>query len=552
MKRRHLIPLLIATLAVGVTAGFWWPHDDDFFTLKKNFDIFGQMYGELVTQYVDPIDATRLMRSGLDAMLADLDPYTVYFDEGQVTDARIQVESFRRSQYGSVGLGVEVQNGEPTVVAPHRRSSGFRQGVRPGDVLLKVNGQDVRDLSGTRIMELLDGPPNTTAEVELRREGEPEPLTFAIPRVLVDLESLSYAGFVDDDTSAGMGYIKLDQFGMQSHIEVTNAVREMVATESLQGLVLDLRDNLGGVLQSAVVISGLFLPKDSVMVSMRGRNRSASQVYRNENTPIAPDVPLVVLVSDLSASASEIVAGALQDYDRAIVLGDTTYGKGLVQVVRSLPYNTSLKLTTARYYTPTGRSIQSVDYGEQDGSAIAVADSLRRAFRTAGGRTVYDGYGIEPDVLVTASASSELETALRRRAAFFYYANHYAATHDTAPGAIDDAILRDFQQWLGAEAFTYETTAQQRLALLAGDLEAAGYTAALPDLDRLRTAIDDAKTRDFAQHADRLKALLREEIMARYLDPEAYLQDSFRHDPQMIRALDLLANERAYRRVLDS
>ncbi|MEM1095353.1 MAG: S41 family peptidase, partial [Bacteroidota bacterium] len=274
MKRRHLVPLLIATLGVGVTAGFWWPRDDDFFTLKKNFDIFGQMYEELVTQYVDPIDATRLMRSGLDAMLADLDPYTVYFDEGQVTDARIQVESFRRSQYGSVGLGVEVQNGEPTVVAPHRRSSGFRQGVRPGDVLLKVNGQDVSELSGVRIMELLDGPPNTTAEVELRREGEPDPLTFAIPRVLVDLESLSYAGFVDDDTSAGLGYIKLDQFGMQSHIEVTNAVREMVATESLNGLVLDLRDNLGGVLQSAVVISGLFLPKDSVMVSMRGRDAS--------------------------------------------------------------------------------------------------------------------------------------------------------------------------------------------------------------------------------------------------------------------------------------
>ncbi|MEM1096482.1 MAG: S41 family peptidase, partial [Bacteroidota bacterium] len=325
-----------------------------------------------------------------------------------------------------------------------------------------------------------------------------------------------------------------------------------VATESLNGLVLDLRDNLGGVLQSAVVISGLFLPKDSVMVSMRGRDASATQTYRNENTPIAPDVPLVVLVSDLSASASEIVAGALQDYDRAIVLGDTTYGKGLVQVVRSLPYNTSLKVTTARYYTPTGRSIQSVDYGRQDGSAIAVADSLRRAFRTANGRTVYDGYGIEPDVLVTDGPASELETALRRRAAFFYYANHYAATHDTPPDAINDAILRDFQQWLDAETFTYETTAQQRLDLLAGDLEAAGYTAALPDLDRLRTAIDDAKTRDFAQHADRLKALLREEIMARYLDPEAYLQDSFRHDPQMIRALDLLGDERVYRRVLDS
>ncbi|GAB5517960.1 MAG: S41 family peptidase [Rhodothermales bacterium] len=548
MKRRHLIPLLIATLGVGLTAGFWWPRDDDFFVLKKNFDIFGQMYEELITQYVDPVDATRLMRSGLDAMLADLDPYTVYFDEGQVTDARIQVESFRRSQYGSVGLGVEVQNGEPTVVAPHRRSSGFRQGVRPGDVLLKVNGQDVSELSGTRIMELLDGPPNTTAEVELRREGEPEPLTFSIPRVLVDLESLSYTGFVNEDTSAGIGYVKLDQFGMQSHIEVTNAVRDLVATESLNGLVLDLRDNLGGVLQSSVVISGLFLPKDSVVVSMRGRDPGSNQVYRNENAPIAPDVPLVVLVNDLSASASEIVAGALQDYDRAIVLGDTTYGKGLVQVVRSLPYNTSLKLTTARYYTPTGRSIQALDYGQQDGSAIAVAD--RRAFRTANGRTVYDGHGIEPDVLVTEPPANELETALRRRAAFFYYANHYAATHEAPPAEVDDAILRDFQQWLEAESFTYETTAQQRLDLVAGDLEAAGYQAALSALDDLRDAVNDAKTRDFAQHADRLKALLREEIMARYLDPEAYLQDRFHHDPQMIRALELLGDDGEYRSII--
>ena len=294
------------------------------------------------------------------------------------------------------------------------------------------------------------------------------------------------------------------------------------------------------------------MPQGSVVVSTRGRAAQTQRVYRSKAAPVAPDVPLVVLMNEYSASASEIVAGAVQDLDRGAILGVPSFGKGLVQVIKPLPYRTSLKMTTSKYYTPSGRSIQAIDYGKHDGTFIEIPDSLRRPFRTAAGRSVMDGRGIEPDVAAPLEELSELEQALKRRAAFFFYANAYTARHAeiAADFEVDDATLADFRAWLEAEDFTYRTAAEREAEALIESLDVTGYDEAQDEAEALRAAIAEAKADDFARHADRLKERLRAEILARYVSESAQVKAALDHDEQLAEALELLEDASAYRQVL--
>jgi len=543
--RAVVLPVLVA-LVVGASLGAFWPRSDDFFALRKNFAIFGKLYEELALGYVDPLDAGDLMRTGIDAMLRTLDPYTVFIDEADNED----IDILTRGRYGGVGLSIGPRAGRLVVLQPIEGYSAFEQGVRTGDLILRVDGTAVDGMTTEALSGLLRGEPGTTVEVVVEREGEPEPLRFVLTRQRVQLRNVAYSGFAAD----GVGYVRLDRFTQRAGQEVREAIERLQAERPLTGLVLDLRGNPGGLLEEAVALSGLFLPPNTPVVSTRGRAPETERVYRSQGAPLSLDLPLAVLVDGGSASASEIVAGALQDHDRAVVLGTTTFGKGLVQVIRPLPYNTSVKLTVSKYYTPSGRSIQSIDYSRDafGARAEAVADSARRPFRTASGRRVLDGHGIDPDLEVSLGDGSELEAALVRQAAFFLYANHYAATRGPASAdlAITDADLRAFRQWLDGRGFEYTTRAERALDALAEDLDEAGYAGAQGEVAALRRAVAAEKDADFQRHAPRLRERLRREILARSLGETDQIVASFRDDPQLARALAVLGDPAAYRQTL--
>ena len=553
---RRARPVLIAllALAVGATGGFLWP-DDDFFALRKNFEIFGAVYEELATGYVEDIPPRALMQAGVDAMLAELDPYTSYVSEAESADLRI----ITRGRYGGVGIDVARRGGKLVVAAPLEGASGYEQGVRAGDVITKISGQSASGLSMSDVQSLLRGEPGTTVEVVVERAGAPQPLTFVLTRERVDLDNVPYRGFLTDDGSSPAGapvaYVKLERFTRTAAPEVRTALtelRQQADAGDLGGVVLDLRDNPGGLLGAAVEVSELFLENGAEVVSTRGRNEEMNDTFRtSSDAPLLPDVPLVVLVNELSASASEIVAGAVQDHDRGLVVGETTYGKGLVQTVRELPYNAALKMTTAQYFTPSGRAIQSVNYTR--------ADSLTRArqsdttFTTDEGRTVESGSGIAPDVRVAPPPPPPLEEALTRRAAFFFFANEYAADHPPVDASFtpSDETLAAFQTWLDAENVSYETDAERATDELAAELTEGGYDEAGEEVDALREALQAEKEAAFTEQAESLKEQLRTEILARSVDRRTQIRASLRHDVQAERAVALLQDGDAYHDALD-
>ncbi|MGA7304236.1 MAG: S41 family peptidase [Rhodothermales bacterium] len=537
--------VLVGALAVFLT-GFRQPDDDIFFSIKKNLTIFGSLYEELAVGYVDPVDPERLMRTGLESMLNTLDPYTVFIDEATNEDIDIAT----RGRYAGVGLTVAMQQGAITVVTPIEGYSGFRQGVRAGDVVIEVAGRNVTGLTPSEVGELFRGDPGTTVNLVVEREGEIRPIEFVLTRELVRLKNVTYAGLLPDSR---IGYLKLERFARDAYAELLEGVHELQSQGQIDGLIIDLRDNPGGLLEAAVDISGMFVPQGTEIVSTRGRLPQTHRAYRSRRAPVMPDVPLAVLVNGNSASASEIVAGALQDLDRAVIVGDRTFGKGLVQIIRPLPYNTSLKMTTSKYYTPSGRSIQAITYTHrvEDGYAVAVADSLQKVYLTASGRTVKGGGGIEPDVSIPVPDRSDLEEALIRKSAFFRFANAFAATHTSIPEdfVVTDAILKDFRSWLDADSFTYESRTEALLGQLADEAGAAGYDLK-KEVSTVEKSLASQKDLAFGRYQSQLKEELRKEILARYFGETALIRASLAHDVQVKRAVKALSDPTSLRNTL--
>ncbi|MCS7082556.1 MAG: S41 family peptidase [Bacteroidetes bacterium] len=539
---RFVLPLgLAALLSLGFFQG-----SDRFFELRKHFTIFSELYTEISTHYVDEVPPAKLIRGALEGMLELLDPYTNFIDETQRDDVELTVSG----RYGGVGLSIAERDGRIVVLRPLEGYSAFRQGIRAGDVILQVNGQSVSGLSTAEVSALLRGEPNTTVSVTIAREGEARPLEFVLVRERVRLQDVTYAGWVQP----GIGYVRLERFSEGAPREFAQALDRLRREGPLEGLILDLRGNPGGLLEAAVAVVGHFLPRGSLVVTMRGRKGVVEREFRTSDSPTLPNMPLVVLVDRESASASEIVAGALQDLDRAVVMGERTFGKGLVQVIRPLSYNTAVKITTAKYYTPSGRCIQAVDYAEhtRNGGRL-IPDSLRRAFRTSRGRIVYDGVGIEPDVRLAPPPPSALEEALRRRMWVFEFANRFAARYRQLPDTftVSDAVYAEFGSFLRERGFAYETQTERRLSELVEAARAEGFYEALrPGLEALQRALDAEKGRDLLRHAGSLKEELRREILARYYGSSRLIALDLERDPLVDRAIALLRDPQAYRRVL--
>jgi carboxyl-terminal processing protease len=537
LRRLVLAALVAAPVLANAQA------DADFYAIRKSFGLFGAIYETLASEYVDPVDAERLMRTGIGAMTDALDPYTVYFDEATAAAGRLQ----QQGDVGGGGIVVAERAGGLYVVSVLDGSGAEVQGIRSGDAVVSIAGRSPDGLSAERANALLRGEPGSSVEFEVRREGQPEPLRFVLVRAGEERTEVTYSGFVGD----GVGYVRLDRFLGDVSGQVSEALEALQAEGALRALVLDLRGNPGGLLNEAVELSGLFLPQGTLVTATRGRSGGTDQLYRTPEPPPFPDLPVAVLIDGQSASASEIVAGALQDHDRAVIVGETSYGKGLVQIVRPMPYGTALKLTVSRYTTPSGREIQRLAYAQGE-RAAAVPDSLRQRFRTTAGRPVRSGGGIEPDMPVDTGAESELERALVRSAVFLRFANRYAADHPEAAGRfeVDDALWNSFRQFVQDEGLTYRTNVERTATALADEIDAAEYGDAARLLQDLQRTIEQEKAADFERHEDRLRTRLRQELLSRYAGQRVQTVTVLADDPVLQAAQRVLLEPGLYDRTL--
>ncbi|MDX1618231.1 MAG: S41 family peptidase [Balneolaceae bacterium] len=520
---------------------------DIYFQIKKNFTIFSEVYREVSLNYVDEVNPEKLMRKGINSMLETLDPYTVFIDEAQ----NQEIDIITRGNYGGVGLEVGFKGDRVVVIAPMEGYSAHRKGIRAGDVIVAVDGVSVEGLSAEEVQNMTLGEPGTTVIITIDRYGVEQELSFELKRERIDVKNVAYHGLVGSQND--IGYILLSRFSQNTAEEIRNAITSLQDRAALSGLILDLRNNPGGLLNEAVSTVDKFVEPGLKVVETRGRLSEHNSAYRTEEPALVGDLPLVVLQNGGSASASEIVAGALQDLDRAVIVGERSFGKGLVQVVRPLSYNTALKITTARYYIPSGRSIQSVTYThDARNTQINKPDSLRKAFKTRNGRTVYDGEGIAPDIEIQQPKPSLLETALYQNSHFFFFANQYVAGHQTFEvDETTDEVFSQFREYLRDKNFSYETRSEQYLNKIEErfasiDME-QGYEQSLANLEE---AIEQEKEEDFRKQKEELKRILYLELVSRYRGKSGQYKASVRFDPMVEKAADVIYNAGKYDEIL--
>lgn len=534
--------LVITTLAVAGFVG----NPDIYYLIKKNFTIFSEVYREVSLQYVDEVDPQKLMRKGIDAMLESLDPYTVLVDEAQQQN----LEIITRGSYGGVGVDVGYKGDKIVVIAPIEGYSAHRKGIRSGDIITEVDGVSVDNLKPDEIQELISGELGSTVLITIERYGIDHPLKFELERQRIEINNVGYAGLVGE--SRDVGYILLNRFSKNTSAEIRDAFEKLREQNELQGLVLDLRNNPGGLLEEAIATVDKFIPRDQMVVETRGRMNKHNNVYFTRETPVAPDLPLVILQNGGSASASEIVAGTLQDLDRAIIMGEQSFGKGLVQTMRQLSYNTALKMTISRYYLPSGRSIQSVTYThDENNTAVVRQDSLRKEFRTRNGRRVYDGNGIAPDIEVADVEPSLLETSLLKQNIFFDFANQYAARNVKITEEIgSDKLYEEFRMFVANSDFRYETSSERYLAQIDSTLSDGSDEEISLHMKALQERIHEYKNREFVKNRNAIEKRLYMELISRYHGQKGQIAAWLPHDKVVSEAIDVITNTERYNGIL--
>lgn len=520
--------------------------------IKANLAIFNAVVKEVQSNYVDSIDMEDVVETAIAAMLNKFDPYTEYMPRKVQEDFKV----LNSGEYGGIGSYIMQRDGNVYISGPHKGSPADKAGLRSGDLIMSVDTVTVLGMTSDKVSERLKGPRGTTVKVKVKRPyvGADSILTFDIVREKIQIPAVSYSGMLPGE----IGYIQLSQFSEKSAEEVEDALKSMLATGKLKGLVLDLRDNGGGFLESAVKILGYFLPKGTEVLRTRGKGVMDERVYKTAGKPIAPDLPLVVLIDDGTASASEITSGALQDLDRAVIMGSRSFGKGLVQTTRSIPYDGLLKVTVARYYIPSGRLIQEIDYSHRnpDGTVARIPDSLTNVFTTAAGREVRDGGGITPDVKVTYPDITRVTYNAVRDNWVFDYANRYRATHDhIAPAAefvVDDSIYADFKRFIDPAKFNHDNVGKAILDRLSEVATVEGYMS--DSLKNQIAVVEGMLQRPLDQDLDaNRKAIvpyLEREIANRYYYREGEAQSFLRHDVAIDSALSLLKDSDRYKALL--
>lgn len=535
LKRSLLIGMSIIVI-VGV--GF----RDDFFQASKNLEIFTSIYKEISINYVDEFNSTKVVKSGIDAMLQNLDPYTEYVPESEMDNYK---QRYVNTHYGGIGTSIQNRDGRFIIAETFEGFPAQKVGFRAGDELVKINGIVLKGKKYDEVSTMLKGPQNTELEIEVIRPGVKQPISKKIMRGEITQPNVSYSAMLDGN----IGYIKLDKF-LEGSAEEVRVALDALMKNNPSGLILDLRYNGGGILQEAVKIVGMFVPPNTNVVSQRGRIPEKNFTYPTRTVPIAPNLPLAILVNGRSASASEIVAGALQDLDRAVVVGQRSFGKGLVQQSFSIPYNGLVKITIAKYYTPSGRCIQALDYSHrtEDGSVEKVADSLIAAYKTKGGRTVYDGSGIYPDIQVNAKRYSPLAQTLVLKNLLFDYVTLFQNQHPQIAAVeqfrLSDAQYADFVKYLSGKDLDYNLAS---LKLLDQLKEQAAKEKKLeevkPELDRLRAKLNSDKNSDLMKFKEEIRDLLNIEIASRYYYQKGRIIKAFENDEVLKRASTVLRSK---------
>lgn len=536
-------------LAVGVVGLFSFNNaGTNYFEISKNLDIFATLFREVNTYYVDDVDAGKLMKKAIDEMLESLDPYTNYISEAEAEDFRFQMTG----QYGGIGSLVGTKGEFVVITEPYEGYPAQKADLRAGDIVLEIEGKSTKNKTTSDISKLLKGQPGTQVKLLIKREGEGE-LTKTITREEIQLKNVPYHGMITENT----GYIRLASFTQNAGKEVHDALVDLKKNPALQNVILDVRGNPGGLLHESINIVNVFVDQGLEVVSTKGKVQEWDKSYKALNQPVDNTIPLVVLTNRGSASASEIVSGGIQDLDRGVVIGQKTFGKGLVQSTRPLTYNSQLKVTTAKYYTPSGRCIQALDYTHRnaDGSVGSVPDSLKKEFKTRNGRKVFDGGGVDPDVATKQYQYSKVAESLILNHLIFDYATKYRTAHATiAPAkqfALTDADFADFKTFISGKKYDYQTASEKALEEFKKKAEDEKYFDAVKgQYDQLKQNLGHDKQADLDKNKAEIVELLEAEIAKRYYFQKAQYEMAFKHDDDVQEALRLFADKDRYKSIL--
>ena len=549
LKTNKKLRLFLLGFLLMVTIGFSaYKVDDRLFEIAKNLDVFATMYKELNALYVDEINPTKAMRVGIQAMLKELDPYTVFYPEDEIED----YFTMNVGAYNGIGATIEYFEGKHVVSMLYEDSPADKAGIKIGDQVLKINNVDVSDKTDAEFGRLLKGQTGTSVKLSLDRVGQSKPLQISVGRDVIKTPNVPHYGMINDE----VGYIQLTDFSRTAAKEIKTATLEL-KDKGMKNLVLDLRGNPGGLLNMAVEICNFYLPKNLLVVETKGKVKEWNYKYQTKEQPLDTDMPIVVLINGRSASASEIVGGTLQDYDRAVLIGQRSFGKGLVQITKDLSYNTKMKVTTSKYYIPSGRCIQAIDYGHRqaDGSFGKLPDSLRVPFKTKNGRLVLDGAGIDPDITTKSADQSDYVKTLVKNKMIFYFANKYYFDNPNEKPkenfSLENKTMGEFESWLKNQKFVYETADQKGIdALIKSSKESGDYSKMKANLDDLKKVADLNTQGMVKKNWEQIKEALELEILSRYYYQKAMKFVAFEKDKDIQEALKLFGNPQKYKSLL--
>lgn len=542
----------VISLIVGLLLGFSlrtqaqnFPQED-YFEMNKAIEIFGSVFKNLHSNYVDEINSGDLVKTAIDAMLSKLDPYTNFYPESDIENVKLQL----LGQYGGIGALIHAQGNKILISEPYENLPAHKAGLKAADVILKIDGESCEGKTVSQVSEKLRGQAGTDVRLTMERDGKQFEKT--IKRQEIQLPNVSYYSMLGNQT----GYIKLDEFTKDAGKNVLEAYKKLKA-QGANKLVLDLRGNGGGLLNEAVNIVNIFVDKGQTVVSKKAKNTEKNVTFKTTQKAFDADVPLVVLIDAYSASASEIVAGSLQDLDRAVIIGQRSFGKGLVQTVIPLIYNTQMKVTESKYYIPSGRCIQAIDYANRDenGRATKIPDSLKTAFKTKNGRTVYAGSGIEPDVYIEPVYASNIAISLISKSICFNYATEFVKKHPTIAPAKDfvltDEIYEDFVNFIKDKDYSYTTASEKAVEELLSTAEKDKVSPqTIDEIKRAKDLLMADKQNDIYKFKDEIKELLKSEIVSRYYYQKGRTEVALENDTELDRAIEILNSTKEYKKIL--
>ena len=545
MKRFNKLVIITAAVVVSFLSYSFY---DSYFEISKNLDIFSSLFKEINQKYVDEPNPGKLVKDAIDGMLENLDPYTNFISESEIEDVRFMTTG----QYGGIGSLIQQRDEYIIISEPYEGFPAQRAGLKAGDKILEVDGQSAKGKKTSEISTLLKGQQGTTLKLKIERDGQI--LIKEIKREEIKIDNIPYTGMLKDN----VGYIKLTGFTDKAGEEVEKSLLKLKAQGKLNGVILDLRGNGGGLLREAVNIANIFVKKGQEIVNTKGRLKEGSSTHTTENAPVDLEIPLVILVDRGSASASEIVSGSMQDLDRGVIIGQRTYGKGLVQNIFPLSYNTQVKITIAKYYTPSGRCIQAIDYANrnEDGSVGRIPDSLITAFKTKNGRTVFDGGGIAPDIDLDAEKYSEIEISLLTKNVIFDYATKFAKENVSISTpdifVFTDKMYEDFMAFIANKEYDYQTKSEKAIETFKKIADDEKYFSKVEkEFEQLKTKLKHNKTEDLITYKTQIKRLLKDEIISRYYYQKGRIQSFLSDDPEIDKAIEVINNKDLYTSILN-